>query len=469
MAGRILIVDPVPTNRMVLKVKLSLAHYDVSLADGVQQARAMANARVFDVVLASSVLVDRSADCVLKWMRTARTTKGMATTFIVMRDQPNSTAACKLLRKCLLAGADDVLNRPFAEDVLLARIQNLMRDNAANQELHSPAIQHGLSIDELKAPPPPANVAIALVGTGTPSQPVTEFITNFHKPARGKPGALNVEHVPLSLLTQPDAAPNEPNVVLLVAETGAAERALSIMSQMRSHARTKDVRVIVIQKNPGTSQLARAFELGAHDAVPLDIPPLDLVARINSQAQIHRSICKRKRVVRDSLLQAITDPLTGLYNRRYAASRLIEMQRDCLATGKNFAILAFDVDHFKGVNDRYGHAMGDAVLTTLAQTLRKNLRDGDLICRTGGEEFLVALPHTNEARARTTANRLRRAVGALDIAVKNSPTPLRVTVSVGLSIQNGHVPIQEMMEQADRALYRAKACGRNLVAIAAAA
>ena len=470
MAGRILIIDPVPTNPIVLKAKLSLAHYDVSLADGVPQARDMADACVFDVVLASSALVDHSAECVLKWMRTASVTKGIATTFIFMRDRPNSTTSCKLVSKCLLAGADDVLNRPFSEDVLLARIRNLMRDNASNLELHLPAIRHGLSMDELEAASTPlANIAIAHVGTGSPSQSVTQFITSIRDHTQSKLAAQNVKHVPLCLLTQPDAAPNEPDVVLLVADGGAAERALSIMSQMRSHSRTQDVRMIVILKEPSASQVARAFELGAHDAVPIDIPPVDLIARISNQAHIYRSICKRKRVVRDSLLQAVTDPLTGLYNRRYAASRLVEMQRDCLATGKNFAILAFDVDHFKGVNDRYGHAVGDAVLTTLAQTLRKNLRDGDLICRTGGEEFLVALPHTNETRARSTANRLRKAVGALDISVSNSPTPLRVTVSIGLSIQDGHMPIPEMMEQADRALYQAKSQGRNLVAMGVAA
>ena len=159
MAGRILIIDPVPTNRIVLKAKLSLAHYDVSLADGVSQARAMADACAFDVVLASSALVDHSADCVLKWMRAARITKGIATTFIFMRDQPNSTTSCNLLGKCLLAGADDVLNRPFSEEVLLARMRNLMRDNASKQELHLPAIRHRLSIGELEASNTPPQIS----------------------------------------------------------------------------------------------------------------------------------------------------------------------------------------------------------------------------------------------------------------------------------------------------------------------
>jgi two-component system cell cycle response regulator len=101
--------------------------------------------------------------------------------------------------------------------------------------------------------------------------------------------------------------------------------------------------------------------------------------------------------------------------------------------------------------------------------LRKNLRDADLICRTGGEEFLVALPKTTKAQASATADRLRQAVGALDISIDGMAKPLRVTVSIGLSVQEGNVPITDMLEQADRALYQAKARGRNVVAIATAA
>jgi len=469
MAGRILIVDPVPTNRMVLKAKLALAHYDVSLADSVQQARKVADTYAFEAVLVSTALVDNTADCVLNWVRTVRRSRGMAATFIFMRDRPNSTATCELLNQCLSAGADDVLSRPFSEEVLLARIRNLMRDHAFNRELHLPAIQRRLPDDELaQSKRAPTNIAYTHVCPNAPSPRSTQLLNNLRDLARSICGVGKIEAVPLSVLTQPDVAQGEPDVALLVAENGATERALSIMSQMRSCARSQDVRVILIIKDPRASQVARAFDLGAHDVAPLDIHPIDLVARIRNQAQVHHNICNRKRVVRESLLQAVTDPLTGLYNRRYAASRLAEMQRECLSSGKNFAILAFDVDHFKEVNDRYGHAVGDAVLTTLAKTLRINLRDGDLICRTGGEEFLVALPNTNKTCATTTANRLRKAVGALDISLKNSPAPLRVTVSIGLSLQDGHMPISEMLEQADRALYQAKARGRNVVAMAAA-
>ncbi|WP_281856860.1 diguanylate cyclase [Litoreibacter halocynthiae] len=470
MAGRILIIDPVPTNRMVLKAKLALAHYDVSLADSVQQARKLASTHAFEAVLASTALVNHSADCILEWVRGLRGSSGSATTFIFMKDRPNSTSARDVLGQCLNAGADDILNRPFSEDVLLARIRNLMRSHALNRELSLPRDHHNVQYETRTAKAlPPINIAIAHVNSDTPSHQADRLLGCLEEAFQRSPRTQSIKTIPLTVLTQPDSSPSEPDVVLLVAGRRDPERALSITSQLRSRARTQDLRVVLIAEDLAHFQIAHAFDLGAHDVVPLNIQTSDLVARLRNQGKIHHVIRSKKHSVRESLLQAITDPLTGLYNRRYAASRLVEMQRDCLDTGKHFAILAFDVDHFKNVNDRYGHAIGDAVLTKLADTLRQNLRDGDLICRTGGEEFLVALPHTDLARATTTANRLRNAVGALDITVKNYATPLRVTVSIGLSLQDGKMPIPEMLDQADRALYQAKARGRNVVAMAAAA
>ena len=470
MAGRILIVDPVPTNRMVLKAKLALAHYDVSVADGVGQARALADRHMFEAVLVSSALVDLSPDCVLDWMRKTRADKNVATTFIFMQDDTDAAHECGLLTRSLQAGADDVLNRPFSEEVLLARIRNLMRDNAYSRELHLPALQQSLPlVMHNQADEAPVKIVTTHVSSGQSSRFGAQILACIRNLNQAISGPDKVEAVPLSMLTQPDAAPAEPEIVLLVAQDEARDQTLSIMSQMLSRTRMQDVRVIVIFQSPSPDQTARAFDLGAHDVVSLDLPAPNLVARIKIQAQICRIVRRRKRGVREGLRQAMLDPLTGLYNRRYAANRLPELQRECQNSGMDFAVLAFDVDHFKDVNDRYGHTVGDQVLTTLAKTLRLNLREEDLICRTGGEEFLVALPKTSKDQASTTADRLRKAVGGLEIVVKGSLMPLRITVSIGLSVQDGHVPIPDMLEQADRALYQAKARGRNVVAIAAAA
>ncbi|MEP3298151.1 MAG: diguanylate cyclase [Pseudoruegeria sp.] len=470
MTGRILVVDPLPTNRMVLKAKLSLTHYDVSVADGIEQAQDLACKQAFAAVLVSTALVDDTDTCALKWIKTERLNRVDGSIFVFMHDGAVSASTDGMLNKCLSAGADDVLNRPFSEGVMMARIRNLMRDNASNRELNVPTLVHGLPNENAvsRCPPPKRIVATNITCTDTPQ--FTSSVQTWGQALNQElPSHCAVEHLPLPQLMKSDPTSMEPEVVLLVIQSCATEQSLPIMSQLRAHARMQDARIILVFDSSNALQKARAFDLGAHDVIPLDMSVADIAARVEFQSRIHSTVCDKKQVVREGLKQAVTDPLTGLHNRRYANAKLQQMQTDCLNGDSSFSILAFDVDHFKTVNDRYGHAIGDKVLTTLADTLRKNLRQNDLICRTGGEEFLVALSHTNQDQAQASANRLRKAVGALNIPIEGKSSPLHVTVSIGLSVQDGTLPIKDMLEQADRALYQAKARGRNVVAISAVA
>ncbi len=474
MVGRILVVDPVPTNRMVLRAKLSLAHYEVSVVESVAQARAAFAANRYEVVLLCSTLIcirSTAPDCALSWMSDARAAHNMATAFVFMRTGPAADdKMCTLLDRCLRAGASDLLWRPFNEGVLLARIRSLMRDNAAPRDLHIQSAEGDLTpADNGREEGLKTLIFSTEIAPDEAAQPTTLDPSPIDAINQSRQAEDKICAVPLSTLMRPDARPSEPDVVVLLTRTKSVEHALSVMSQMRSRSHMHDVRIILSLQCPSPEQLARAYDLGAHDVVTDSTPIGELAPRIDNQARIARQLQRHKRAVREGLKQAMTDPLTGLHNRRYAAQKLRGMQRTCLSNNTNFAILAFDVDHFKGVNDRYGHAVGDIVLTSLAQTLRQNLRSGDLICRTGGEEFLVALPNAGQDEAAATADRLRKAVGAMDITVKAGLAPLHVTVSIGLSVQDGRVAIPDMLEQADRALYDAKSRGRNVVAIATAA
>lgn len=155
-------------------------------------------------------------------------------------------------------------------------------------------------------------------------------------------------------------------------------------------------------------------------------------------------------------MDAQTDPLTGLQNRRGLALAL----NNAATLKKAFAVLALDIDHFKHVNDTYGHDMGDLVLKELAVIMRNNSRPNDLLCRNGGEEFVVLLPETDEQAAAFIAERLRNEVQNTDM-----PHGERITVSLGVSHwPSGHTEIDEVMKQADQALYGAKRAGRNRVA-----
>ena len=178
-------------------------------------------------------------------------------------------------------------------------------------------------------------------------------------------------------------------------------------------------------------------------------------------------ITERKKLQQALEEQAQTDPLTGLFNRRYfqetAAREVAQARRDRAP----LSILELDLDHFKRINDRYGHAAGDKVLVAQADIIRQLVRENDIPCRIGGEEFVIIMPGTDAHEAAFAAERLRAKVMAADIQLDNQQV-LRWTTSVGVaSLEDSDICIEDVIQRADRALYQAKADGRNCVSVAA--
>ena len=161
--------------------------------------------------------------------------------------------------------------------------------------------------------------------------------------------------------------------------------------------------------------------------------------------------------------RSISDPLTGLHNRRFALHRMEQMMS---SKGEGPSVMMIDLDFFKAINDTYGHAAGDTVLQQVSHRLRAQLRGNDLLARIGGEEFLVALPDTDRIGAIECAERLRHAVGGAAFELGADILPINVTASVGLALpgdQTRSVTPEMLIQQADTALYGAKAHGRNQV------
>ena len=164
------------------------------------------------------------------------------------------------------------------------------------------------------------------------------------------------------------------------------------------------------------------------------------------------------------------DVLTGVLNRRGFEDKLKLEGERLRRYGTPFAVLSIDIDHFKRVNDRFGHGVGDEVLTRVATTLSMGLRDVDRIGRMGGEEFCVLLPHSDEAGAAGAAQRLRERVRELCAVAAEPAQPAQpITVSIGVALASDPAePQPDLMRRLDRALYRAKDCGRDRVEIAEA-
>ncbi len=193
-----------------------------------------------------------------------------------------------------------------------------------------------------------------------------------------------------------------------------------------------------------------------------------VVIMVQDITERKRSEAALKRAFDDLQQQAITDPLTGLYNRRFLYEVL---PRELARAGRNkiaVAVMMMDIDHFKRVNDTYGHEAGDLVLKEIARTIKTTLRASDICCRYGGEEISVVLPEAPVDGARMRAEVLRAAIEKLEVEGPGQKR-IRVTISIGVAVYPGHgTNADALLRAADEALYEAKGAGRNRVVVKSA-
>lgn len=191
---------------------------------------------------------------------------------------------------------------------------------------------------------------------------------------------------------------------------------------------------------------------------------LDVTRQVLAERELDRALRAAEEAAARAIRMADTDALTGVASRRKAMAELDDALAEAEATGAPLALAIFDIDHFKAVNDRFGHAAGDAVLRRVARAARQAVRPTDLVGRLGGEEFVVLLPGMGEARALELAETLRRAIAASADGIEAGP-PVTASIGVALKVPGGSAA--SLLGEADRALYRAKAAGRNAARLAA--
>jgi len=285
-----------------------------------------------------------------------------------------------------------------------------------------------------------------------------------------------------AMLARPSAAQNPTQAVHILGALADAYRHESEALRSQIEAGTRRLRWIVSAAviaclsvaAAGGALLARsvlqplrALERGvarfADDELSYRLPAEDN-DEIGGLARAFNRMAERLETHRNELRELSThDPLTGLFNRREFEQRLQTERRRAVRYGRPFSLLMLDVDHFKDINDRYGHPCGDEVLTTLADLLRLNVRPMDAVCRYGGEEFAAILPETGRDGALVLAERIRRTVQDSTI-VLDAARQVRATVSIGVAtFATDAADGGDVVAAADRALYRAKHGGRNRV------
>lgn len=447
MSRRLLIVDPMATNRIALKAALLAALYDVACAETGAGALERIGAESFDLVLAAGQLPDMTGAGLCRHLRDGDDDPPPV---LLLDDAPCAATALDALE----AGAEARLCRPLRADWLLAHIRSILRARDVKAELRrrdATACQLGFADD---AAPFAAAGRVILIG---PADRAATDLCDALAAGTGHRVAIMPEREALSMDPATAAAPDL--FVLPVPARNAADR-LSLLSELRSRQASRHAAVIVLHAGGNRESGARALDLGANDLAVEGCPASELAARIARQLARKRDEDRLRATVDAGLRLAATDPLTGLYNRRFALHHLSDLARGTWASGGGYGVMIVDIDHFKSVNDTHGHIAGDAVLTQVAHRLRDDLRGADLMARIGGEEFLVALPTTTADEAATMAERLRALVADTPLPLAGAD-PVPVTVSIGAAVGQG--PAAQVIEAADRALYAAKSAGRNRV------
>lgn len=461
MAGRILIVDNVATNRIVLKVKLAAACYHPFLADDDAGCLKLASEGRADLILISMMPAVGRVTALLAALRADPRSRNIPV--IVLASGATTEARMAVLR----AGADDVLARPIADTVLLARIRSLLRLSEALAELG----QRGEALRDLGLAETRDDFRHAgLIATVADQREVAQGWTDALSPQiADRLQILTREQA----LADTEAGQAAPDIFVIDADSaGGPGGGRRLMAELRSRPRSRHAGIVLLHRAPGAEDIALAYDMGANEALAADLPPAELAIRLRTLLRRKQTADRIRASVQDGLRLAVIDPLTGLYNRRFALPRLAAIADRAQALGSSFAVMIVDLDRFKAVNDAHGHAGGDAVLVEVAQRLADHLRLSDLVARIGGDEFLVALPDCGRDDAQATAMRLCRMVQDRPIRLPDG-RDLAITVSIGLAIapREGHgiEEVADIVGRADHALLAAKAAGRNQVILGASA
>lgn len=462
MDGSILIVDDVATNRIVLKAKLSAARYRPLMAASGQAAIDTARREQPDLIMLDLRLPDLSGIEVLATLRRDPLTRNIPV--IVL----SSTTSLQERLDALAAGADEVFPKPCHDGVLLARVRNLLRSKQELEELTEDRVNDmfGMAEDATSFAPPG----------------VLAIVTDRKETAlRLRRDLAPLMRDRIVVLGTADAfgesapAQTAADIYLVDGATDqGGEWGRRLLSDLRSRVTTRHAAICLLaRRDTPDGDAGMAFDLGANDIIDPAMGPAEIVARLRTTLRRKRHADHHRESLQDGLRLAVIDPVTGLHNRRYGMARLTALIQNRPMSGLPVAVILGDLDRFKSVNDRFGHAAGDQVLVEVAHRLGADLRAQDLLARFGGEEFLIALPDTDLGDANAIAQRLRSILDARPIRLATGQT-VAVTASFGLAVlaQGGARDRTEaeqlalrLIDEADAALLSAKAAGRNMVTI----
>lgn len=453
MSARILVVDDVDTNVRLLEAKLTIEYYDVLTCRDGATALDIARNEQPDLILLDVMmpLMDGFETC--RRLKDDSATRHIPVVLVTALDGREDRI------KGLEAGADDFLSKPLDDVILMARVRSLTRLKIMIDELREreeSVRRIGISDAGVERLRGTGGRVLIVDDNDDQAERIMMELSKEHRPVR----LDNLGNDLTSSMSGID--------LLIINAVTKGFDGLRLLSHLRARETTRALPILTVVDTDDRPRLVKALELGANDIISTPIDPGELSVRTFTQVRRKRYTEFLRDRLERNLEAAVTDVLTGLHNRRFMASQLQALVTRANHGGDGVAVLILDLDHFKQINDSFGHDAGDEVLREFSVRLATNVRALDLPCRLGGEEFVVVMPGTSLEDAQRIAERIRRDVSREPFRAKGIGEGLAVTVSVGVaSFIQGDTP-DTLLKRADQGVYEAKSRGRDQVVVRAA-
>ena len=452
MTARVLVVDDIPVNVKLLEAKLLVEYYEVVTAHDGPSALQVAHEQRPDIILLDVMMPGMDGYEVCQRLKADVATAHIPVVMVTALNEVGDRV------RGLEAGADDFLTKPVNDVALFARIRSLVRLKRASDEWRAreaTAVELGVTdatgneVDE-KAP---GSVLLVTDGMWDKDAIVATLGAQGHK--------IDIAEDDGAAITMASEGDYD---IVMIADGDRSGDALRLCSHLRSQPETRHGPILLLVSEGAEERLAKALELGINDYLVRPVEQDELIARSWTQIRRKRYEERLRETYVVSVNAAVTDALTGLYNRRYLESHFERISGRLKDEGKTISLLMLDIDHFKVVNDTHGHDAGDHVLQAVAKRIVSNLRGFDTAIRFGGEEFVILLPDAPLSAAVSTAERLCKSISSTPVPAGNGAGAISISASLGVATnQAGEETLEALVRRADLALYQAKESGRNKV------
>jgi two-component system cell cycle response regulator len=446
---KILVVDDIPANIRLLEAKLNAEYYNVISANNGIDAIKIAEVQKPDLILLDVMMpgIDGIETC-------SRLKQNPSTHYIpvimitALSDQES-------LVRGLQSGADEFLSKPIRDVPLFSRVRSLLR----LKSLIDAAYVRSSSIETFAQLP-----KISLDKTKIIFYGDNYHTVNYIRETLTPQNCLIDTFERESEFKQ--ALANDSYDIILCSHYMHGGDNLRLCSWLRSQQHTKYTPVVLVAEECDEDKLAKALELGVNDYIITPFDYHELKARLLTQLRWVYYQEHMQNVYQASIDMALTDELTGLYNRRYFSKHLAKLLQYNEREKKSEVVMMMDIDHFKSINDTFGHDAGDIVLQEVSQLMKNAVRESDFVARMGGEEFVIVMPNSRMSIGLQVAERVRSCIEAHKFIIADG-REIQVTISIGVVSSFGYRDFNSdiLLKAADEALYNSKTTGRNRISV----